>query len=162
MVYHHQCAIINYKSHSRFMPNGIYLNANNLTGEEMAAKMVEAIRNKEIYYDYFKWHEHYSYHMVTDSADTDPLCSFCAFLNDASSRKRKQVYARFLKWWNGFDEKLDETGDIIVYYRKSDMMYIHSDADEISSHETAVTATVVQSVGDFVNNLFNYYFEAGS
>lgn len=144
------------------MPNGIYLNANNLTGEEMAEKMMEAIKDTEIYYDYFKWHGHYSYHIVTDSADTDPLCTFCAFLNDASNRKREQVYARFVKWWNGFDANSKETGDTIVYYRKSNTIYnIQSNTEKTNSYVTGETTSVVQNVGDFVNNLFSYYLEAG-
>lgn len=145
------------------MPDGIYLNANNLTGVQLAEKMDESIKDKEKYYEYFKWHGHYSYHAVTDSADTDPLCTFCAFLNVKPNEERKQVYARFVKWWNGFDSKVDATEDIIMYFNNSHTIFksvLKSTTKE--PHQPiivqSVTPSIVDGVGDFVSNLLKFYF----
>lgn len=85
------------------MPSGSYLNAMILNANELAAKIFESIRNKVKYYDFFRWHSYYSYHMPAESADTDPLCKFCAFLNNASIRYGRRVYERFTQWWNEFE-----------------------------------------------------------
>lgn len=146
------------------MPDGIYLNANNLTGAQLAKRMLEDIENKEKYYEYFKWHGHYSYHVATDSADTDPLCRFCAFLNDESTRLRGQVYARFVKWWNGFDSNVNAVGDIIVYYNYSHTL-LKTELKVTTEHTKApqefiiqsVTPSIAEIVGDFVGNLFGFY-----
>lgn len=77
------------------MPYGIYLDGNILSEEKVAEKINEAIQDKQKYYDYFRWHQYYTYQFTAESGDTDPLCSFCAFLNDESKRNQRRVYARF-------------------------------------------------------------------
>lgn len=136
----------------RFMPDGIYLNANVLEEEEMARKMNELIRDKEKYYDYFKWHRYYSYYDATDSADTDPGCAFCAFMNNKTKRSERRVYARFTQWWN--DGSKD---DPIIWYDRSvpdeKAFYI------VRPNAKSVTTSVLQSVGEFVDKLYNFYFD---
>lgn len=144
------------------MPDGIYLNANTLSGEEMAEKMMEAIRDKERYYSYFKWHEHYRYYMASESADTDPLCTFCAFLNKASKKNQRRVYARFTDWWN--DSK-DIKRDTIVNFSESInktayKSFIYDPSVKITNLETVIKdePSVVQTFVNIVGELFRYYF----
>lgn len=96
----------------RFLPDGSYLNANEHTPNETAHMMNEIIKDKQKYYDFMKFHRYYTYHASAESVDTDPLCSFCVFVNDESKRKQRRVYARFTEWWYGSNQ----TGDIVVHY----------------------------------------------
>lgn len=87
------------------MPIFSYLNGVILNADEIARKVFESIKYKDKYYDFFQWHNYYSYHTPAESADTDPLCKFCAFLNNASTRSSRRVYERFTQWWNEFEHK---------------------------------------------------------
>ncbi|CAH2037198.1 unnamed protein product, partial [Iphiclides podalirius] len=49
-------------NYTRFMPNGIYLNARDLGAEKLAEKMNELIKDAEQYSQYFRWKDHYSYY----------------------------------------------------------------------------------------------------
>lgn len=82
------------------MPDGIYLDANALGPRELAKKINDAVRNKKIYYEYFKWHRYYGFHDATESPDTDKICTFCAVLNNSSRRMEKTIVKNFAKWWN--------------------------------------------------------------
>lgn len=138
----------------RFMPDGIYLNAKALGQEQLAWKMNELIKDKEKYYDYFRWHEHYSYHHASESADTDPLCAFCAFLNDVNKRSERQVYARFSLWWN---ENLQDNA--VVRYENSDPAY-KAFYIKYGNTNPLTTVSVLQNVGQFAGQLYNYYFDS--
>lgn len=94
-----------YVNFFRFMPTGSYLNAFILNAGDLAREISDSIKSKDKYYNFFKWHSYYSYHPPAESADTDPLCKFCAFLNNASTRHRRRVYERFTQWWNEFEHK---------------------------------------------------------
>lgn len=135
------------------MPDGIYLNAKTLGQEQLAWKMNELIRDKEKYYDYFRWHGHYSYHSASESADTDPICAFCAFLNDIDKRSERRVYSRFSLWWN---ENLEDSA--IVTYENSDPTY-KAHYIRYTNTNPLPTVSVLQNVGQFVGQLYNYYFD---
>ncbi|KAJ8729960.1 hypothetical protein PYW07_016998 [Mythimna separata] len=60
-------------NYTRFMPDGIYLNARTVTEKELVKKMVDIINNKEKYYDFFRWHNHYSYHNMDEAPEKDRL-----------------------------------------------------------------------------------------
>lgn len=145
------------------MPDGIYLNANNLNGQEMAEKMMEAIRDNEHYYQYFKWREHYSYYAASESADTDPLCTLCSFLNSASKNNQKRVYARFTTWWNDAKDR-NVVDDIIVYYNKSNDETIYKSFHNDASHKNTslkpavLDESVVNTIANIANELFQHYF----
>lgn len=82
------------------MPKGIYLDANVLEPEELAIIINETINNKEEkYYDYFKWHSHYSYHDPTESADSDEVCALCAYLNDEKHISESSVHRDLTHFW---------------------------------------------------------------
>lgn len=142
------------------MPEGMYLDAIALGEEALARKMLEIILDKEKYYDYFRWHRYYSYHSLADSADTDTLCTFCAFLNNITMRSERRVYARFTDWWNQYEDVPKMTVNPIFYYGNADPNVKSYFTRRKHKFETSVTPTVLQNVGQFVNHLYNYYFES--
>lgn len=141
------------------MPEGIYLDAIALGEEALARKIYEIILDKEKYYDFFRWHSYYSYHSLADSADTDMLCSFCAFLNNMTMRSERRVYALFTDWWNDYEDIPKVKIDPIFYYGKGDPDAKGYYTRRQPKFKTLVTPTVLQNIGQFVNQLISYYFE---
>ncbi|KAG6450281.1 alpha-(1,3)-fucosyltransferase C [Manduca sexta] len=87
-------------NYTRFMPDGIYLNARQLGVEKLAAKMNELIQNPEEYYKYFKWKNYYTYHTNGESVETNEYCRFCELLNDEKAVKTTSIYKDFREWWD--------------------------------------------------------------
>ncbi|XP_045448873.1 alpha-(1,3)-fucosyltransferase C-like [Melitaea cinxia] len=87
-------------NYTRFMPDGIYLNARQLGPEKLAEKMNDLILNPDQYADYFRWKTHYSYHDRQESIETDDYCRFCSMLNDEELVKKVTTYPNFREWWN--------------------------------------------------------------
>lgn len=143
----------------RFLPDGTYLNAKEYTPLELADKMNEIIHDKQMYYDFFKFHRYYTYHAVAESVDTDPLCAFCAYINDEPRRNERRTYAQFTKWWHRSDEKKNETHFIERYensgpHIKAIITYRYKYVQK----EEIVTPSAIESVGSFVDDVINYYF----
>lgn len=141
----------------RFMPNGIYLNAVESGQEELARQINVYINDKEKYYDLFKWRRYYSYHEVSESADTNRLCAFCAVLNNATVRSQRRVYARMFEWWNN-NKTVDNA---IVSYENADPKdkgIITSPKRNKKSKSTSVSP-LFPGVENFIDQLKNYYFE---
>lgn len=143
------------------MPDGIYINANKLTEKEVAEKMHEIIQDKQKYYDYFRWHQYYSYQLTAGSGDSDPLCAFCAFLNDEIISTNRRVYARFDKWWNedGHDRKL---GDFIENFKDSGphTKHIRNYMQKQIEIQTIIAPSALEEVINLAGDLLNYYFES--
>ncbi|XP_063380940.1 alpha-(1,3)-fucosyltransferase C-like [Cydia fagiglandana] len=87
-------------NYTRFMPDGIYLNARELGAEKLAKKMKYLIDHPDEYKEYFRWKNHYSYSRRNDYAETDDYCGFCTLLNNEEMVKKKSVYKNFKEWWN--------------------------------------------------------------
>uniref|UniRef100_A0A2A4J738 Fucosyltransferase n=1 Tax=Heliothis virescens TaxID=7102 RepID=A0A2A4J738_HELVI len=87
-------------NYTRYMPDGIYLTITKDTVREVAQNMVNIINDKEQYYEYFKWHNHYTYSDGQDSPETDPYCNLCLLINDDDKFLRTSVYNNFGEWWN--------------------------------------------------------------
>lgn len=143
---------------SRFMPAGIYLNGNVLKEEEVADKMMEAIHDKQKYYDYFRWRHYYSY-FPTEGGGSDPLCTLCALLNDESVRNQRRVYARFTQWWNDYRSQTELEDFIVKYedsgpYIKSVLTYRENKVEQ----KAWETPTTLELVNDFFGDLFSYFF----
>lgn len=152
---------INIISFFRFMPEGIYINAQKYKEDELAKLINDVITNKEKYYDYFKWHRYYSYHAAHESSETDPLCGFCAFLNDETNRNQRRAYTNFVHWWNEDLHPPNDTHNYIEFYGYSDpnikSYYTYRDSS-VKEYDTK-TPTVLEQVGDLVKNVINYYFD---
>lgn len=135
------------------------MNGNILSEEEVAAKINGAIQNKQMYYDYFRWHRYYTYQSV-DGGVTDPLCAFCAFLNDNSIRTQRRVYARIDKWWNEYRGQ-NKMEDFIVNYEESGAYiksFVSYREEKIASQPIATTSAL-ENVNNFFVDLFSYYFQ---
>ncbi|CAH2106209.1 unnamed protein product [Euphydryas editha] len=87
-------------NYTRFMPDGIYLNARELGPKKLSRKMYELIQEPEKYADFFRWRNHYSYHRRDESIETDDYCRFCSMLNEEDLVKTKSVYKNFKEWWD--------------------------------------------------------------
>ncbi|XP_047995210.1 alpha-(1,3)-fucosyltransferase C-like [Leguminivora glycinivorella] len=96
-------------NYTRFMPDGIYLNARELGVKELAKKMKYLIDHPEEYKEYFRWTNHYSYYRRAENLETDDYCGQCALLNNEEMVKKTSIYKNFKEWWNdpehcrGFD-----------------------------------------------------------
>lgn len=109
--------------------------------------MNNIIMNKEDYYNYFKFHRYYTYHTVGESEDTDPLCSFCKFINNKSIWNDRRIYPQFSLWWNSFE--MVPKGPFIVT----------DDQLKADHPEWWHTATETDN-NNFVIDFVNYYFKS--
>lgn len=80
------------------MPQGTYLDAKALGVQELAKEMRDIINDTKRYYDFFKWHNHYSYLSASNAMDFN-ICNFCAVLNDNNFVDQNKIYTDFLSWW---------------------------------------------------------------
>ncbi|XP_046960013.1 alpha-(1,3)-fucosyltransferase C-like [Vanessa cardui] len=87
-------------NYTRFMPDGMYLNARELGPVKLAEKMNELILNPDLYADYFRWKNHYSYHHKSESKETDEYCRFCSMLNNKELVQEITTYPNFRQWWD--------------------------------------------------------------
>ncbi|XP_061719661.1 alpha-(1,3)-fucosyltransferase C-like [Cydia pomonella] len=87
-------------NYTRFMPDGIYLHAGKIKPPDLAKEMNDIIKDKDKYYSFFKWRNHYSYHKKEESPDSDALCRMCEMLHDQTLVKKETVYKDFRIWWN--------------------------------------------------------------
>nr|XP_037877580.1 alpha-(1,3)-fucosyltransferase C-like [Bombyx mori] len=87
-------------NYTRFMPEGIYLNARELGAAALAEKMAYLIKTPDRYIDMFKWKNHYTYFRKFRRVDTDEYCLFCTILNQEDKVKSISVYENFRKWWD--------------------------------------------------------------
>lgn len=154
MIVHYNCSV-----YFRFMPDGIYLNAVQLGEEELARQINTIIHDKQKYYDFFKWRRYYSYHEVSESADTNRLCAFCAVLNNATVRSQRRVYARMYEWWNN-----NTMENVIESYDSADPKDKGIITRPIQKKKSMSTSAppLLQDVGHFVDQIYNYYFEMSS
>ncbi|XP_045501259.1 alpha-(1,3)-fucosyltransferase C-like isoform X2 [Colias croceus] len=81
----------------RFLPPGSYLDARELTTQELARIMNKIVTHREILYDFFKWTNHISYRHVSTRSQ---VCELCATLNDRQRMKTVSMYQEFRNWWN--------------------------------------------------------------
>ena len=82
------------------MPDGTYLTARMNNIRMLAKEMANIINDKQKYYEFFKWHNHYSYHNPRESRDTDVHCKLCELVNNQQKYIKTSVYDDFTKWWN--------------------------------------------------------------
>ncbi|XP_028026183.1 alpha-(1,3)-fucosyltransferase C-like [Bombyx mandarina] len=89
-------------NYSRFLPSGSYINAGEMDAETIVAKIIEAIKNPDIYQNYFRWHNHYVYKR---SSKVPEVCTLCEMLNKPD---QSTVVKDFRKWWNPNYQQLCE------------------------------------------------------
>lgn len=116
------------------MPPGMYLDALAFGPEALAVKMNDVITHKQKYYDFFKWHRYYSFHDPGESADSDPLCRFCEFLNKRIEINETKVYPDIIRWFN---EKKERPKQL--------------------SAPVPTSLAPIQAIGQFISDILNYY-----
>ncbi|CAG9782537.1 unnamed protein product [Diatraea saccharalis] len=84
--------------YSKFLPPNSYLNAMQLNEEMLARAMNDIIRNRSLYYDYFRWKNHY---IIKATKTLDP-CALCKALNNKNWLTFRTRNVNFRKWWNAF------------------------------------------------------------
>lgn len=84
----------------RLLPNGSYLDATTQRPEDLAKTIDDIIKDKNRYYDFFRWHRYYSIHASNETAETNEICAFCAFLNDRKHTYIKSVYKHINYFWS--------------------------------------------------------------
>ncbi|CAG9565985.1 unnamed protein product [Danaus chrysippus] len=82
-------------NYSRFLPPGSYINAREIHPYNLAFKMYQAIKNREIYLKYFKWTNLYT---ITSEVKPHPLCEVCKRLHNMEGVYPARKYFRL--WWN--------------------------------------------------------------
>lgn len=80
------------------MPGGIYLNAGDLEPYKLARIMNDIINDKNRYYEFFKWHNHYSFHATDRNGYHEAFCSLCALINNR--RNQTSILDYITDWWN--------------------------------------------------------------
>lgn len=63
--------------------------------------MSDIIRYKDKYYNFFRWHRHYSFHETSHDNYNDEICTLCAMLNNVTKGNVTSVYMDIHQWWNG-------------------------------------------------------------
>lgn len=146
----------------RFMPNGIYLDARALGPAKLAKEINDIIKDKNRYYDFFKWRQYYRYDASSDNADSDSICALCTALNKAARSNERRVYARFREWWNELQDGGTYNNPITILPPKK------RDATVYKPTEVARTQiigpfvgppTLLQTFTQFFGNIYSYYFE---
>ncbi|CAH0757901.1 unnamed protein product [Diatraea saccharalis] len=83
-------------NYSRFLPPGSYLNARELGPKKLLERMNEIYNDKEKFYSFFKWRNHYRY----EHSLARDVCDLCSALND-DTKMRPYTHRDLRKWWNG-------------------------------------------------------------
>lgn len=95
-----ECNTEKYLYSCRFMPEGIYLNARELSPKRLAQQINELIEDKELYYEYFRWRGYYSFFNPASLTGESEYCKFCEVLNDEKKMARSVTYLNLAEWWN--------------------------------------------------------------
>ncbi|CAH2087887.1 unnamed protein product [Euphydryas editha] len=82
--------------YDKYLPPGSYINALNTTSNALAATMYDIIKNKEKYYEFFRWRNHY----IISRAPHLNACALCEMLNSPARLVQKVAYTKFRLWWN--------------------------------------------------------------
>ena len=82
----------------RFLPPGSYLDARSLGPKKLAKLMSEIIGNKSLYYNFFRWRNHYKY---KETSSTEDICKLCEMMNNETKMRQVTVWQDFRTWWNG-------------------------------------------------------------
>lgn len=101
------------------MPDGTYLDATKVKPKELVRQMIEIIIKPERYQEFFKWHNHYSYHDVEESPDTDPYCKLCEYINIMKTEKISNVVLDLEHWWNPRPEQWIEVYKTLFFLNNS-------------------------------------------
>lgn len=84
--------------------------------------MIELIRDKNAYLQYFKWRKYYYY-----SRNTQSVCELCAAIN----RNNSQVYENFRNWWYPALDFYDLCGNANSYTEETSNLDTHQEINYV-------------------------------
>lgn len=144
----------------RFMPEGMYLDARVLGPAKTAKKISKYIRNRKLYYNFFRFRRYYTFDYAHHNPATDPVCILCAMLNDKRRRDERRVYAYFTQWWNGIKPGENPEDPIIYYSRKNHSLVNERPKIKLESpNRFALNVTLPEDKdGPFLVKVFDHYF----
>lgn len=123
------------------MPNGIYINARTMEPGKLAEQMMDIIRDRKKYHDFFKWHGYYSFHSTSESRFHYEICGLCEYLNNKTKMNQKNIYRTNIwwnEWYNGPPAPHEGQMSLII--------------DEEKSNSTGIAG--------IVSNIYNYIFDS--
>lgn len=82
------------------MPKGIYLDGNKLGPERLAKQMDRIINDMEQYYEFFKWHGYYSFHVAYEDRYQREVCALCELFNNKTRMNTISIWHNIVEWWN--------------------------------------------------------------
>lgn len=135
----------------------MYLDARVLGPKETAKKMSKYIRKRKLYYDFFRFHRYYIFDYAHHNPDTDPVCIFCAMLNDKRRRDERRVYAHFTQWWNGIQPGETRQDPIVYFNTTKDSLGKKLKKVHIENPNQYLVLPD-ESEGGPLNQIFNYIF----
>lgn len=143
------------------MPRGTYLDARILGPSKLAKEINDIIKNKERYYDFFKWRRYYRYDAPSDNTDSDSICALCTALNKAARSNERRVYARFREWWNELQDGGTHNNPIAKLPPKERNTIVNKPTEVARTHIIRPTCppTLIQTVTQFLGSLYSYYFD---
>lgn len=130
------------------MPEGIYLDALKLEPKELAIRMSEVIKDKNKYYEFFKWHGNYSFHLTGEDSYLREVCGLCELLNNNVLMNQTTIVSNISKWWNEESPFLKVTSKPVFWNRNEEHLKLLLDEEEV--HDTGVHG--------FVSKLYNLVF----
>lgn len=144
------------------MPNGTYLDARALGPAKLAKEMNDIIKDKNRYYDFFRWRQYYRYDASSDNADSDGICALCTALNKAVRSDERRVYAHFREWWNELQDGGTHVNPILNLPPKprNAVNFKPTEGARIPTNKFVPPPTLFQTVTQFLGNLYTYYFDS--
>ncbi|XP_026317848.1 alpha-(1,3)-fucosyltransferase C-like [Hyposmocoma kahamanoa] len=83
-------------TYEEFLPPNSYLDGTQMSEGTLAERMYAVITDPELYYDFFRWKNHYS---IRSSLVLNP-CRLCQIMNSKYLVGQRPSYKEFRKWWN--------------------------------------------------------------
>lgn len=134
----------------RFLPEGIYLDAQKLGEVELAKEMNDIILNPQRYFNFFKWRSYYSFHATTNNKYRETVCELCAFLNNRKQTNLRTEYKDIGKWWN-----VQPPTHIVAVRSISDML-----PSFVSNYLVRSSSTPIEEKPSFLTSLISEAMQA--
>lgn len=136
----------------------MYLDARVLGPKETAKQMSKFIRNRKLYYDFFRFHRYYFFDYAHHNPDTDPVCIFCAMLNDKQKRDQRRAYAHFTQWWDGTRPGMTPKDPIVYFNTTKDSLHKKRHKVYIGNPNQYLSIPEENEGGPLINQIYNYIF----
>ncbi|XP_013141087.1 PREDICTED: alpha-(1,3)-fucosyltransferase C-like [Papilio polytes] len=82
--------------YQKFLPEGSYVKARNVTVHKLAETIEQIVENPSIYNSFHNWRQHY---VIKRTRQLEGICDLCSNLNNKRIFKRKTAVRNFRHWW---------------------------------------------------------------